>query len=367
MPPSSSNLTPVKSRPPVLIQSPQKHTTGTALDRVWLFVLAPTLIFGLWFFASIFKVRQVLSNVPDVTQSPFTNLYISCISTTFVFISKQAFVYYFRGMFDRHIKKLNYPDHEMKVEKNLDYAYGVFIYTAQTQFAVYNYWGAKEISYLVGGTGDNDAIFGYYPYTTLPNLDAYYQFAQGYHFHNLVQELFFRRHRVTYIEMSLHHIIAQTLIFLSYYTCMTNIGCFVLLLHDVGDIWLNLAKITRDMNLLPSFMLDIIYVFTCFFWIYPRVVVPMMTYVKIGVMYLLRYDMTELKLDNQYLGDLGQWGIFIYQWLVQTALCGMNVFWSCMLIEAGVSKFFSKKGKYVNDWEEECKSPAGEKDNKKLE
>lgn len=97
---------------------------------------------------------------------------------------------------------------------------------------------------------------------------------------------------------------------------MTNIGCFVLLLHDVGDIWLNLAKITRDMNLLPSFMLDIIYVFTCFFWIYPRVVVPMMTYVKIGVMYLLRYDMTELKLDNQYLGDLGQWGIFIYQWLV---------------------------------------------------
>lgn len=47
-----------------------------------------------------------------------------------MFISKQAFVYYFRGMFDRHIKKLNYPDHEMKVEKNLDYAYGVFIYTA---------------------------------------------------------------------------------------------------------------------------------------------------------------------------------------------------------------------------------------------
>jgi len=56
----------------------------------------------------------------------------------------------------------------MKVEKCLDYAYGLMMYASLTTFAIYNYWGSPDITYLIGGKGENDVLYKDWPYSEGP-------------------------------------------------------------------------------------------------------------------------------------------------------------------------------------------------------
>ena len=139
---------------------------------------------------------------------------------------------------------------------------------------------------------------------------------------------------------------------MSYYTCMIPCGIFVLMLHDIGDFWLNLAKMVRDLNLMPGMGLDLLYGVLCIFWIYPRCVVPCMTYIRMQCLYLVG---TWGPFANEYI-NFGKYAVFWYQQTVLIVLCGMNFFWSAMLLSTGIGKLLGGKKVYRNDWEEELKT-----------
>ena len=80
--------------------------------------------------------------------------------------------------------------------------------------------------------------------------------------------------------------IAETLIFFSYYSCQILIGLFVFMCHDVGDLMLNAAKMIRDLRIGPGWFLDGMYGLLCVAWVYPRCIATSMTYIYWGCIYM---------------------------------------------------------------------------------
>jgi len=87
---------------------------------------------------------------------------------------------------DAVLVKEKYNDHEMKLEKNIDYAFGILIYFCITIWSYYNYWGSPDLPRSIGGTGEDEVLYQNFPYTVsdMPYADYYYMFQLGYHFHN---------------------------------------------------------------------------------------------------------------------------------------------------------------------------------------
>jgi hypothetical protein len=188
---------------------------------------------------------------------------------------------------------------EITLDRNRDYGFGTIVYSTATIFAYYTYWGNANLPAVIGGTGDIRVWWEKAPFMAeMPHIDNYYLIQFGYHVHNLLHQLFWRYKRATYVEMTLHHVIASTLIFFSYYSCMCHIGLFVLMIHDIGDFWLNLAKMMRDMRLGPGWLLDGAVLILVICWVYPRCIASFFTYISWGTYFAMGWE----NFHNPYLG-----------------------------------------------------------------
>lgn len=71
-------------------------------------------------------------------------------------------------------------------------------------------------------------------------LSFYYHVELGGYLHQL---FWTEIHRADFVEMFLHHIITISLITASYLTNYTRIGVSIMLIHDLSDIFLEVAKV----------------------------------------------------------------------------------------------------------------------------
>jgi hypothetical protein len=188
---------------------------------------------------------------------------------------------------------------EITLDRNRDYGFGTIVYSITTIFAYYTYWGNANLPSMIGGTGEINVWWEKAPFMAeMPYIDVYFLMQFGYHVHNLLHQVFWRYKRATYVEMTLHHVIASVLIFFSYYSFMGGIGLFVLMIHDIGDFWLNLAKMMRDMRLGPSWMLDSAVLTLVVAWVYPRCIASYFTYISWGISFAMGW----IDCHNPYLG-----------------------------------------------------------------
>ncbi|CAF1002723.1 unnamed protein product [Adineta ricciae] len=65
----------------------------------------------------------------------------------------------------------------------------------------------------------------------------------GFYLHSIYGTLCMDYKRKDFYAMLLHHVLTMTLIFVSYATRYHKIGLLVLFVHDITDIWLELAKV----------------------------------------------------------------------------------------------------------------------------
>ena len=66
----------------------------------------------------------------------------------------------------------------------------------------------------------------------------------GYYFHSIVALLFEQRKK-DFWQMMIHHVATSTLIILSWWISFFRIGSVILLLHDVADPWMEMAKMAN--------------------------------------------------------------------------------------------------------------------------
>jgi len=73
-------------------------------------------------------------------------------------------------------------------------------------------------------------------------LQKYFLLGLSFYGQALLSLIFYDKPRSDYFEMLLHHLVTIFLIAVSYYVRIERYTLIIMLLHDVGDIWLNLAK-----------------------------------------------------------------------------------------------------------------------------
>jgi hypothetical protein len=103
-------------------------------------------------------------------------------------------------------------------------------------------------------------------------FDFYYLSCLSYCLSDLVWLLFIYEMQTDFILMLLHHICTISLISFSYFTNYSNIGCIVLFLHDIGDIFVYVARCVINIDI-KSWIKSVVGVVLLIVFIYTRIYV----------------------------------------------------------------------------------------------
>ena len=86
-------------------------------------------------------------------------------------------------------------------------------------------------------------LFGEFPQNMTREIEIYYYLSMGYHGHRLIWQ-YFDHVRIDFLANFIHHYVTMLLILCSYYFGFTEIGCYVMMLHDNTDFFLSGSKIS---------------------------------------------------------------------------------------------------------------------------
>lgn len=134
-------------------------------------------------------------------------------------------------------------------------------------------------------------IMSKWPYYQISDdLKQYYMIQLAHHFYSLVELGTGIGTRADIPEMALHHIATVSAMMFSYFTNQIACGITVLAAHNIGDIWINFAKFSRDLQLVPGMISNVIYLVLVFTWSVPRVFMISLCVLP-AVFYTRHFDM----------------------------------------------------------------------------
>lgn len=227
---------------------------------------------SLYFITYIFKFRSEASTA-GIEYNQFSDLYIALGSLAIIVFLRYLGTKFLQSSLQSRLKAVE-PDLEMyELKKNkvtkefLSFLWYVFI----TLYGNIALRGHSYIPSVLGGGGTCEGIALDYPLKRGDNLINFYYMVQcAHHMYSFLDHMFVAKKGKDFAEMALHHICAITAILFSYFTNMVAFGATVLLIHDYGDIFLNLGKFMRDLKLSPGWVVDSIYFVLLLTWSIPR-------------------------------------------------------------------------------------------------
>ena len=184
--------------------------------------------------------REVFADYPR-----YEDGYLSLFSFSFLTITKVVLIPLFRGVGRLLISKEKHGErYEMKVQRFSVQLWKFIYHTSMTILPLYLF---KNEKWWPPGPGENFRVFENYPYTPVaPWMREFYMFQLGYYIHSFVYTLM-QTGRADLVFMTVHHIAAFELIFMSYFLSNSlRIGVLVLFVHDVCDIFICLIRIVAD-------------------------------------------------------------------------------------------------------------------------
>ena len=125
---------------------------------------------------------------------------------------------------------------------------------------------------FLGGCSCEEIITKWPRYQVTPDIKRYYMIQLAHHIHSLLELCGGARLRSDVAEMSLHHIATVSAMLFSYFSNQVATGITVLIAHNVGDIFINLAKFSRDTKLVKGLSADLLFIALFVSWFFPRVV-----------------------------------------------------------------------------------------------
>lgn len=116
---------------------------------------------------------------------------------------------------------------------------------------------------------DSSYLFGEFPQSMPFEIEMYYYLSISYHGHRLVWQ-YFDAVRKDWWAKLIHHYVTMCLLLGSYCVGFTEIGCYVLILHDNTDFFLSLAKIL-DYSQCKRIFIATSFVFFALSWFVGRI------------------------------------------------------------------------------------------------
>lgn len=210
------------------------------------FTLSPNyldLVKGIWNTISWYYAPRMWQ---DYT---FPNSFIDEFTQHFYFPMKQVYYIVYiaivitiiRYLFERFICKPSVDWLELtslNKKKFPESAWKCLFYTSTWTFNVYllNYrYNYFHHPYLIW---DDWASGMHVPF----DIKIMYFVQCGFYLHSIYGTLYMDYKRKDFYAMLIHHVLTMTLIFVSYATRYHKVGLLVLFVHDITDIWLELAK-----------------------------------------------------------------------------------------------------------------------------
>jgi len=185
------------------------------------------------------------------------------------FVARLAFCQFLGTIRLRKIFKSMEERHEAEFAKSLFYCLCV---VASVSIGEYATRGEPWRS-------DVDLCFIGYPNHVHPwSVKFYYTFSLSFYIYSFFLVCLVEERKKDHIAMCLHHVVTCTTIFLSGQYDLARIGAVILLLFDVCDIFLEVAKLfTKAKEDIPCIFAFVIFVCLWFYnrlWIFPRYVIP---------------------------------------------------------------------------------------------
>ena len=157
--------------------------------------------------------------------------------------------------------------------KNATNIFKLFYYIFIT---IVGYYVLHELEYFpksLGGNGDIALIFNKgHPETFFHIKPKYFNYyflgALAFHLTDLFWLIFFYELQSDFLMMFLHHLCTIALVVFSYLSNYSNIGSVILVLHDFGDIFVYIARLSLNTNsrkstkLSTGILLIIVYIYT---------------------------------------------------------------------------------------------------------
>jgi len=259
-------------------------------------------------------------------------------------------------------RKRRYVATEMKVTKFVEALWRFMFYSA---FCAVGIWGLFFNPDTVVWIKDTAFCWRGWPFTKpeeqLPNfLKIFYQVELGCYLHQLMWTEVDRKDST---EMIIHHVSTIFLIMWSWCSNLTRIGCTILLVHDVADVFLesakcvNYASLSKGRKWLSSICDSLFAVFAT-------------TFAVSRLYYFPRHCVASLVWEApvEFSGRTDWYGYYIFTALLCT-LQILHVFWFAMIVKMvyGLLMRGEVEGdvRSDNEEEDECWTPDAIKNNKK--
>lgn len=292
-----------------------------------------------YFFKSIWTFREEADRV-GVKYNSFSDLWFAGqVLVTIValrWLGNRAF----RTMLVKRLEevdKLNFDMKKHKITREfLSFLWYVFI-TIYGNIALYQH---PYIPTCLNGSNTCEGlVLDYGNRSGDPIINKYYMIQSAHHMYSLLEHLFISKREKDFAEMALHHLCAMSAIIFSYFTNQVAFGATILLIHDYGDIFLNLGKFLRDIKMMLP-LVDIIYLCLFVFWFVPRVYMIVTCVLPAGIYYRHfdhRFDPANTNLREQMtlVDSLQIFMVFVIMLL--------NLYWSYVIVYIGVMRLKANK------------------------
>jgi len=239
---------------------------------------------NLFAFLSWIVVPSSFLFIPNVIEffklAKKNNLQTAELSDLYVVIGCAFFQFFFclvvkkscsRFVYENLEDKYQGEERVQRVDKIVKLTYDSLFYTTSIVFAYCAFSHTYVIPKSLFGEGDCMGIFRDYPSKpTIPYFNEYFLYQLGNHIYRLVNHIVVARQEPKFYEMFLHHYVALMLNGYSYLFNYTAMGGIVLIMHDVGDIFLSAGRAYDSMK---NKIKPIWYTFmvgTLISWIYTR-------------------------------------------------------------------------------------------------
>jgi hypothetical protein len=278
------------------------------------------------------QVRLETANRPDVAPSALyphsrvEDLAVALIAAIFFLMLRLTLG---RQIIPRLLRKYKGEEQD-KLSENIYYtgyytgATVLFYFLAQSETWV---WDATSLG--------NDkrsflAIFGHLPPPPSEIVHLYYMVALGFYLSAVVFLFRYDTRRSDFKELAFHHFVTLGLILLSYFYGYLRCGVVILALHDVGDIFLYLAKTLHYLGL-AGLDTAVFAVFAVTFYLTRLVLLPRLTYtVTVETLRELAYNSSFNNWGRNFernLLHLGAFGCLLYSLIL------LHCFWFALILK----------------------------------
>jgi hypothetical protein len=312
---------------------------------VWNILSVMLLAANAYFFKSIATFRDEADRI-GLKYNSFSDLWYAAQVLVVICVLRGLGTWAFKPMLVnrlRQVDPLNFELKKNKITKEfLSFLWYVFA-SVYGNVALYNH---PYIPSWLNGSGTCEGLTLDYGNRVGDSvINKYYMIQSAHHMYSLLDHIFLSKKEKDFAEMALHHVCAMSAILFSYFTNQVAFGATILLIHDYGDIFLNLGKFLKDTKLTPpkmSFLVDIVYVLLFLTWFFPRVVLISGCVLPAGI-YYRHFD---LKLESPGLKNLADLTTYVdaLQIAMVFVIMVLNCYWSFVIIYIGVQRVKAKKG-----------------------